>query len=394
MLRKIGVLLFAVIVAAVCVPTQAVLLTNGGTTVVNENFENYNAGFRPGGDWVAAIGPGGTVGGLVNDATTPDPLPGGAVETMDAFEGTQYLHVHRLGQGIPTETITFDPQTSGTLNLSFMARTGPAGAQWAFVLIDNDDGDRFQLDFQGRTTHIGGAGVYAWNGAAASGGTGIAFLTDWQDDVWKRVDFEYVQGATTATVAIDSGTPVAFAPVGEGASGFDGFTDISTIHFGTTSSFNVALSIDAIPGPAAPCDLTGDTVCDDADIDLLATAVRNGTSDPKFNVDGIGGDVPDDADFDFYITDDSMIGTGHGDADLNLIVNFVDFVSLSNDFGATGTGWARGNFNTDDNTNFNDFVALSNNFGTSFVSDGNNVPEPAAIGALGMLTLVLLRKRH
>ena len=153
------------------------------------------------------------------------------------------------------------------------------------------------------------------------------------------------------------------------------------------------VSLAAIGGTSLPCDFNGSGTCDDIDINLLATAVRNGTSDAQFNVDGLGDeDIPDNADFDFYITDTSMIGTGHGDADLNKIVNFVDFVSLSNNFGMTGTGWANGNFNTDDNTNFNDFVALSNNFGASFVS-GSNVPEPAVMGALGLLSLILLHRR-
>lgn len=147
------------------------------------------------------------------------------------------------------------------------------------------------------------------------------------------------------------------------------------------------------PAVGAACDFNSNSLCDQVDIDLIAAAVRNMTSDSEFNVDGLGDpDIPDNNDFDFYITDDSMIGTGHGDADINFLVNFADFVSLSNNFGTSGTGWATGNFNTDDISNFNDFVLLSNNFGLSFAS--GNVPEPAAIGAMGMLTLVLLRKRH
>ena len=94
---------------------------------------------------------------------------------------------------------------------------------------------------------------------------------------------------------------------------------------------------------------------------------------------------------DFYITDDSMLSTGLGDHDLNMIVNFNDFVKLSNDFGNTGTGWDQGNGNTDDVTNFNDFVRVSNNFGMSFAS-GSNVPEPTALVLVAIGGLVAMRR--
>ena len=147
----------------------------------------------------------------------------------------------------------------------------------------------------------------------------------------------------------------------------------------------------------AVCDFNSDTLCDDVDIDLLAAAVRNGTSDSKFNVDGLGDpNIPDDADFDYYITDDSMLSTGFGDADLNQQVNFTDFVSLSTNFGSTGAGWAQGNFNLDDTTNFMDFVALANNSGSdlsSGVSAQETVPEPASLVLL-FLTVGLVAKRR
>ena len=142
------------------------------------------------------------------------------------------------------------------------------------------------------------------------------------------------------------------------------------------------------------CDFDTSGECNALDIDLLAAAVRNGTSDSKFNVDGLGDpNIPDDADFEFYITDDSMLSTGFGDHDLNFLVNFSDFVKLSNNFNITGTGWDQGNGNTDNITNFNDFVRLSNNFGQSFAS-GSNVPEPAALGLLGIGCLLAVRRRR
>ena len=74
-----------------------------------------------------------------------------------------------------------------------------------------------------------------------------------------------------------------------------------------------------------------------------------------------------------------------------MIVNFNDFVKLSNDFGMSGTGWDQGNGNTDDVTNFNDFVRVSNNFGMNFAS-GSNVPEPAALVVLGLGVLATFRR--
>ena len=73
-----------------------------------------------------------------------------------------------------------------------------------------------------------------------------------------------------------------------------------------------------------------------------------------------------------------------------MIVNFNDFVALSNNFGMSPTGWAQGNGNTDDNTNFNDFVRVSNNFGTSFAS--GSVPEPAAGALLAVAALGVARR--
>ena len=139
----------------------------------------------------------------------------------------------------------------------------------------------------------------------------------------------------------------------------------------------------------APCDLGGSAECDHEDIDILAAAVRDGTSDPKFNVDGIGTDVPDDDDFDYYITASSAatLGTLLGDHDLNNLVNFVDFVALSNNFQMTGL-WSTGNGNTDEITNFVDFVLVSNNFGM-MASSGANVPEPMGAALLGLSGLTL-----
>ena len=143
--------------------------------------------------------------------------------------------------------------------------------------------------------------------------------------------------------------------------------------YGDSESASFSFKLTSVD-PGNPADLNNDGLVNALDVDLLAAMVRDSVSHPTLNLDGVGGDVPDNSDFDFYITDDSMLGTGHGDFDLNLVVNFDDFVILTNSFGMAGTGWAMGNANTDDVTNFDDFVLLTNNFGMSFAS----TPAPEA----------------
>lgn len=146
------------------------------------------------------------------------------------------------------------------------------------------------------------------------------------------------------------------------------------------------------PTPEPTGDLNGDSVFDQLDIDLMRNVILSGTSNPFFNLDGIGGDIPNEADFNYLV--EVIIGTLHGDSNLDLIVNFADFVNVANNFGGIGTGWGAGNFNLDDITNFQDFVILANNFG--MVATSESVPEPATLvllpfGAL-MLTYCLTRQ--
>ena len=166
-------------------------------------------------------------------------------------------------------------------------------------------------------------------------------------------------------------------------------------------------------------DYNKDEVVDDKDLDLLAAKVRDcrdgglcifGHSMPPYfasmDVDGINVDddenpYPDEADFEFFIagfttgskSDDRYLRTLHGDFNLDRVVNFLDFVLLSNNFGSGDESnpalWSQGNGNTDLVTNFVDFVLLSNNFNMTAGAASSNVPEPASLAlvAIGVLAV-------
>ena len=86
-----------------------------------------------------------------------------------------------------------------------------------------------------------------------------------------------------------------------------------------------------------------------------------------------------------------------GDTNLNGVVDFEDFLSLSTNFGTNNRDWAHGNFNGDAEVNFADFLALSANFGTTLTrSEAAAVPEPSSSGlvAAGIVALLIRRKRR
>jgi T5SS/PEP-CTERM-associated repeat protein len=100
-----------------------------------------------------------------------------------------------------------------------------------------------------------------------------------------------------------------------------------------------------------------------------------------------------------------------GDANVDGVVNFNDFVIVSQNFGSTG-GWVQGNFGTDAVVDFNDFVTFSQHFGQSWGGATNlelteeqmsamqafsmsiGAPEPGTLGLLGMAALMLARRRR
>ena len=137
-----------------------------------------------------------------------------------------------------------------------------------------------------------------------------------------------------------------------------------------------------------PGDLDGNNAVNAADIDLLRDAINTSSTDPQFNVNSDSS--LDVGDLSYLVT--TIIGTGFGDTDLNFVVNFNDWINLSNNFGKSGTGWAQANFMLDNQTDFFDFVILTNNFGMSFAA--SKIPEPTGVALLFLGALCALTCRR
>lgn len=95
-------------------------------------------------------------------------------------------------------------------------------------------------------------------------------------------------------------------------------------------------------------DMNGDSVVDESD-DLALAALD------------LNGDDTVDA-FDRDVLIEEILGTSHGDANLDGLVGFDDFLALSSGFGGFGDGWSGGDFSGDGITDFEDFLLLSLNF--------------------------------
>jgi hypothetical protein len=84
-----------------------------------------------------------------------------------------------------------------------------------------------------------------------------------------------------------------------------------------------------------------------------------------------------------------------GDANDDGIVNFSDYLLLSQNFNKTGQDWAHGDFNFDGTVNFADYLLLSQNFGKPRGSEefaGASVPEPITLAIFGLGALLIRRK--
>ena len=86
---------------------------------------------------------------------------------------------------------------------------------------------------------------------------------------------------------------------------------------------------------------------------------------------------------------ENILHTARGDSDLNNSINFVDFVMLSNSFGAISLGWQQGNYNVDNVINFDDFSEVANHFGNTYPTA--DVPQPSSALMAIPLAMFLLQ---
>ncbi|MEQ9453446.1 MAG: serine hydrolase [Phycisphaeraceae bacterium] len=132
-------------------------------------------------------------------------------------------------------------------------------------------------------------------------------------------------------------------------------------------------------------DLDGDTLVNQIDIDLLAAAIRSGSTGVAFDINQSGG--VDDFDLAFLIT--GLLGTAPGDANLDRRVDLIDLSALAANFNRPGQGWGDGDFDGNGFVNLVDLSILAGNFG--FGGAVSTIPEPGTI--TGLLVLSLLKRR-
>jgi len=85
----------------------------------------------------------------------------------------------------------------------------------------------------------------------------------------------------------------------------------------------------------------------------------------------------------FDASPNSLVATVamQGDANVDGVINFADFLTVTQNFGQEGT-WRRGDFNGDQTINFNDFLDVSQRFGAvaaQLSGFSNPVPEPSTV---------------
>ena len=105
-------------------------------------------------------------------------------------------------------------------------------------------------------------------------------------------------------------------------------------------------------------DFNDDGAVNVEDIDLLSGAMQGNDTSQMFDLNG---DSVIDED-DLTVLTEDILGIRRGDSNLDGVVQFSDFLTLSRNFGQSA-GWSSGDFDGDGQVGFLDFLALSRSFG-------------------------------
>ena len=118
-------------------------------------------------------------------------------------------------------------------------------------------------------------------------------------------------------------------------------------------------------------DLNGDSVEDSADIDMLAAAIREGSTDAFFDLDGSGN--VDILDLDYMV--ENILNTKYGDHNLDGIVNGTDLKAVTENIFQSDTGWSAGDFNGDGVTDVADFNRWNENRESNVTRTAEAAPQ-------------------
>lgn len=149
-------------------------------------------------------------------------------------------------------------------------------------------------------------------------------------------------------------------------------------------------------GGGAGGDFNGDMVYDCADIDALIVEIVAGTNDAAFDLNG--DTFVDVGDRDAWLAEAGSVNNANGNpfllGDFNLdgVVDVGDFNVWNNNKFSNTSAWCQGDANADGVTDVGDFNIWNGNKFNS--SDVASVPEPGALGLLGVALLGMLGFRR
>ncbi len=124
-----------------------------------------------------------------------------------------------------------------------------------------------------------------------------------------------------------------------------------------------SVEVDGTPLPDG--DFNFDSLINGVDVDLLAAAIASGLNDPAFDLNGDS--ILDGSDLDQWLmlAGTHQLGAGksflRGDANLDGIVDGLDFIAWNAHKFTADTAWTHGNFDADGNIDGQDFIIWNAN---------------------------------